>query len=135
MMIVHETLAEIYGCTPLLQDGEVLKRIAREAVVAQGATVVGASEVHYVPHGLTIALFLAESHIILTTWPELDLLLVDVMLCNPAMDCTRVLDRIQQAVAPEGNRVDHHVPRALVRTPHAVTARPHAVEPAVMERG
>ncbi len=134
-MIVHETLAEIYGCTPLLQEGEVLKRIAREAVVAQGATVVGASEVHYVPHGLTIALFLAESHIILTTWPELDLLLVDVMLCNPAMDCRRVLDRIQQAVAPEGSRVDHHVPRTLARAPHMATTWPQIEEPAVLERG
>lgn len=134
-MIVHETLAEMYGCTRLLDDGETLQRIAREAVVSEGATVVGASEVHYVPHGLTIALFLAESHIILTTWPELDLLLVDVMLCNPAMDCRRVLDRIQQAVAPEGSRVDHHVPRALARTAHMATALPPAPQVAVIERG
>ena len=135
-MIVHETLAEIYGCTRLLDDGETLKRIAREAVVSEGATVVGASEVHYVPHGLTIALFLAESHIILTTWPELDLLLVDVMLCNPAMDCCRVLDRIQEAVAPQGSRIDHHVPRALAHAPSASIARPHVAEAAaVRERG
>ena len=134
-MIVHETLAEVYGCTGLLEDGEALKRIAREAVVSQGATVVGASEVHYVPHGLTIALFLAESHIILTTWPELDLLLVDVMLCNPAMDCCRVLDRIQEAVAPQGSRVDHHVPRALARTPHAATTWPHAPQAAAVQLG
>ncbi len=127
-MIVHETLAELYGCNRLLDDGEALARIACDAVVAEGATVVGQSEVHYVPHGLTIALFLAESHILLTTWPELDLLLVDVMLCNPQMQCARVLDRIQQAVAPAGRRIDHAVPRALSRSP-AVPAP--ALRPAV----
>ena len=41
-----------------------------------GATVVGESTVRYVPHGLTIAVFLAESHIVLTTWPEHRLLLI-----------------------------------------------------------
>ncbi len=40
----------------------------------------------YVPHGVTAVVILAESHIILSTWPEHHLTLVDVLLCNERMD-------------------------------------------------
>ena len=43
----------------------------------------------FVPHGVTAVLVLAESHILVSTWPEHRLALVDILLCNEAMDPAR----------------------------------------------
>lgn len=116
-MVITQVLAEFYGCTPALDDEALLTAAAREAVLAVGATVVGKAEARYVPHGLTVALFLAESHIVLTTWPEYRLLMADVLLCNPEMDCYGILDRLRRTVCPSGLVATHEVRRAIGRWP------------------
>ena len=128
-MIISEMLAEFYGCADALEHEAALTDAARAAVLAEGATILGTADVRYVPHGLTIGLFLAESHIVLTTWPEYRLLLVNVMLCNPAMDGRRVLDQLQKAVCPNGVRVFHEVKRAIGAGPEpwpAAVSRRHS---------
>jgi S-adenosylmethionine decarboxylase len=73
--------------------------------------------VRYVPHGLTIAVFLGESHIVLTTWPEYRLLLVDILLCNPDMDPRTVVEQIREQICPEGKIIVHEVPRRIAVHP------------------
>jgi S-adenosylmethionine decarboxylase len=90
---------------------------AMAAASAVGATVVGESTVRYVPHGLTIAVFLAESHIVLTTWPEHRLLLIDTLLCNPDMDADVAIDAIVQRLCPKGEVVRSRVPRRIADRP------------------
>jgi hypothetical protein len=79
-MLMTQVLADCYGCEASIEDADALMAAAMAAASAVGATVVGESTVRYVPHGLTIAVFLAESHIVLTTWPEHRLLLIDTLL-------------------------------------------------------
>lgn len=112
-MLITHTLAELYGCVPEIEDEAVLAAAARAAVQAVGATIIGEYEVRYVPHGLTVALFLAESHIVLTTWPEYRLVLLDVLLCNPTMDFNRVVAEIKQRICPTGDMILHEVPRKV----------------------
>ena len=69
-MLMTQVLADCYGCEASIEDADALMAAAMAAAEAVGATVVGESTVRYVPHGLTIAVFLAESHIVLTTWPD-----------------------------------------------------------------
>ena len=69
-MLMIQVLADAYRCEAAIEDAEALMAAAIAGAAAVGATVVGESTVRYVPHGLTIAVFLAESHIVLTTWPE-----------------------------------------------------------------
>ena len=64
-------------------------------------------------HGLTIALFLAESHIVLTTWPEFRLLLADVLLCNETMDFRRAVRILKDEFCPSGHMTTHEVPRLI----------------------
>jgi S-adenosylmethionine decarboxylase len=112
-MLMIQVLADIYDCPDLINDAELLAEAAKTAARAVGATIVGEYEVRYVPHGLTIAVFLGESHIVLTTWPEYRLLLVDILLCNPEMDPQKVIALIKQAVSPEGKMILHEVPRRV----------------------
>lgn len=116
MMMTH-VLVELYGCSPSIEDEGELAAAARAAAAEVGATVIGNYEVRYVPHGLTVAVFLAESHIVLTTWPEFSLTLVDVLLCNPAMDHNKVVASIKRRICPDGQMVVHEVPRRIAATP------------------
>src|SRR3954453_18437596 len=83
LMLMTQVLADLYRCDPVMDDPGALVTAARTAAESVGATIVGEYEVRYVPHGLTVAVFLSESHIVLTTWPEHRLTLVDILLCNP----------------------------------------------------
>ena len=116
-MLMIQVLADIYDCPEIINDAEALANAAKTAAQAVGATIVGEYEVRYVPHGLTIAVFLGKSHIVLTTWPEYRLLLVDILLCNPEMDPKTVIALIKQAVCPDGQMVLQEVPRRVAAKP------------------
>ena len=112
-MLMTSLLAELYNCLPLIEDESALAAAACEAAESVGATVIGNYHVRYVPHGLTIAVFLAESHITLTTWPEFRLVLLDVLLCNPEMDHNLVTAEIKSRICPDGPMIIHEVPRKI----------------------
>jgi S-adenosylmethionine decarboxylase len=120
-MLITQVLAELYGCSSRIEDAAALVEAARASAESVGATVVGEITVRYVPHGLTVAVFLAESHIVLTTWPEHRLLLVDVLLCNPQMEHRRVIEALRVRLCPEGRTLLHDVPRHVAAEPPAAT--------------
>jgi len=116
-MVISQVLAELYDCTPLIGDERKLIEAAKASARRVGATVVGEYAVSYVPHGFTVSVFLAESHIVLTTWPEFRLALVDVLLCNASMNPHLVLDTIKESLCPSGVAVVHEVPRKIHSEP------------------
>ena len=116
-MLISQVLAELYDCTPLIGDEHKLIEVAKASARSVGATVVGEYAVSYVPHGFTVSVFLAESHIVLTTWPEFRLVLVDVLLCNASMNPHLVLDKIKESLCPSGVAVVHEVPRKIHSEP------------------
>lgn len=112
-----QLLADMYGASPLIEDEGAVVAAAKAGAGIVGATVVGEISVRYVPHGLTVAVFLAESHLVLTTWPEFRLLMVDVLLCNPTMDHHRVVDEIARRLCPNGEVIRHDVARVIAAAP------------------
>jgi S-adenosylmethionine decarboxylase len=116
-MLMTQILADLYGCGPVMEDGAALAAAAKEAAQAVGAKIVGEYEIRYVPHGLTVIVFLGESHILLTTWPEYGLTLLDILLCNPEMDPGAVAATIKDRICPNGRMVVHQVPRRINSTP------------------
>ena len=116
-MLMTHILAELYECPDVIHDAKALAEAAKSAAQSVGATIVGEYEVRYVPHGLTIAIFLGESHIVLTTWPEYRLLLVDILLCNPEMDPRKVADQIKAQICPDGQMAVHETPRRIAAQP------------------
>jgi S-adenosylmethionine decarboxylase len=116
-MLMTQLLVDFYKCTPVIENAAALAEAEKVAAQAVGATVVGEYEVRYVPHGLTVAVFLAESHIVITTWPEYRLALLDVLLCNPQMDVNVVVAQIKERICPDGQIVVHEIARDLAESP------------------
>lgn len=89
-------------CDVAIEDDVKLLEAGISAAKAVGATIIGEHAQRYVPHGITLILFLAESHIMLTTWPEYRMVLADILLCNPQMDENRAIDEIARRLCPDG---------------------------------
>ena len=100
-MEIRQLLVEARGCRADLNDADGLLAVLREAASSVGAREVGATEVRFVPHGVTAVIVLAESHLLLSTWPEYGLALVDVLLCNPGMDPENVWGVLEEHLRPE----------------------------------
>src|ERR1700759_3499916 len=116
-MLMTQVLADCYACEASIEHADALRAAETAAAAAVGATVIGEATVRYVPHGLTVAVFLAESHIVLTTWPEHRLLLIDTLLCNPEMDPDVAVDAIVRRLCPSGEVVRQRIPRRIADRP------------------
>jgi S-adenosylmethionine decarboxylase len=103
-MNITELLVEAYGCEGPLNDGEVLCDALRAAAQAVGATVVREATHAYAPHGITAMIFLAESHLLVTTWPEHRYVVAEIFLCNPSMDPATAWRAIADVVRPRDAR-------------------------------
>ena len=122
-MLMTQVLADAYHCEASIEDGEALMAAALAAAAAVGATVIGETTIRYVPHGLTVAVFLAESHLVLTTWPEHRLLLIDTLLCNPEMDPDIAVDEIVRRLCPAGEVVRQRILRRIADWPDDTAAK------------
>jgi S-adenosylmethionine decarboxylase len=97
-IIIPHLLVDAFECDGPLNDLEVIGAAMLAGADAVSAKVVGQAECRYVPHGVTAVLFLAESHILVSTWPENKTALIDVMLCNDDMDPVVVADVVLNAL-------------------------------------
>ena len=82
-------------CTPQspVADVERLTGIAVDAVAAGGGHVLDTSHVIFPNGAITLVLILAESHLSIHTWPEENLIAVDLFSCG-AIDGQRVIDEL-----------------------------------------
>ncbi|MCP4871975.1 MAG: adenosylmethionine decarboxylase [Proteobacteria bacterium] len=101
-MKIRHLLADLHGCTaPLLDDVDALLGLLRAAAANVGAHEYGRTTARYVPHGVTAVLILAESHMIVSTWPEHRLALVEILLCNEDMDPEEAFGAIREGLVPD----------------------------------
>lgn len=101
-MQIRQAMAELRGCSRIIENEDTLYRACEEGAREVGAKIIGRGAGYYQPHGYTVIIFLAESHILITTWPEYDLALVDVLLCNPDMDPGVVIAKVKEILCPDG---------------------------------
>lgn len=99
-MNVRQLLVDARDCEGPLDDAEALLAALRDAAAAVGAREHGATQARFVPHGVTAIVILAESHLLISTWPEHRLALVDILLCNDAMDPTVAWSHLATILRP-----------------------------------
>lgn len=105
-------LAEFHACAGddrLLRETDRLAELCRRACSEAGLTVVAAAFHQFPAAGATGALVLAESHLAIHTWPELDAVTLDLYVCNHSQD-----NRAAAAAAYEILRAAFQ-PRRIVR--------------------
>ncbi len=86
----HEAITQLnidcYGCKGDLNDKDRIIQIAERAATQAGAIVLGKSSVSYPGRGITAVIFLAESHILVSTYPEYRYAIVEIFMCNSHTD-------------------------------------------------
>jgi S-adenosylmethionine decarboxylase len=87
-----------FGPDSPVTDAAVLQGLATAAVNAGGGHVLDASHVLFPNGAITLVLILAESHLSIHTWPEEDLVAIDLFSCG-AIDGQAVLDQLVGALA------------------------------------
>lgn len=93
-------ILEVYGCSyEKLNDLEGLRRVMIEAAKRAGCRIIGVFEHKFTPHGVTIVVAVAESHISIHTWPELGYAAIDVFTCGDA-DCDLIRDMLLEFLQP-----------------------------------
>jgi len=106
--------ADLHACraeAAVMRDVDALRTLCLAAVQDAGLQPV-AQVFHVFPEaaGVTGVVLLAESHLAVHTWPELDAVTLDVYVCNYGQDnsakAQRLLDALLTAFAPA--RVERH---------------------------
>jgi S-adenosylmethionine decarboxylase len=125
MQGLHLT-ADLRGCAvgrPEMTDTASLRSCCLAAVARSGLTAVGelfhrfvpasASAHEGTPSGITGVVLLAESHLAVHTWPELEAATLDVYVCNLGADNSArahaLMEALLEAFAPA--RVERHAHR------------------------
>lgn len=100
-MLIRQLFIDARRCKGKLNDKEQLTAAMQRGIDRVGAQVVGDCIQTFVPHGVTVVFILAESHFIVSTWPEYDYATVDILLCNEAMDPLLVWQELREILEPE----------------------------------
>jgi len=82
-------LAEFHACKGdrrLLLEAEPLAALCRRVCKGAGLEVVAEAFHQFAGAGATGALVLAESHLAIHTWPELESVTLDLYVCNYSQD-------------------------------------------------
>lgn len=83
--MIH-AIYDMTGCDLAELSGEQLMTAMRDTAELLGCTVHTQLIEPFQPHGVTCVLVLAESHILVSTWPEKGLAHLDVFTCRADVD-------------------------------------------------
>ena len=123
MQGLHLT-ADLRGCAagrPMMTDTAALRILCLDAVAGAGFTAVGelfhrfvpAPGQEHAPSGVTGVVLLAESHLAVHTWPELEAATLDVYVCNLGADNSArahsLMDALVAAFSPAS--IERHAHR------------------------
>ncbi|AXF24431.1 adenosylmethionine decarboxylase [Burkholderia pyrrocinia] len=88
-------LCELSDCDEsLLADYSYVKKACEMAALDGGASIIVSNGHKFSPQGVSVLLFLAESHLSIHTWPEHKYAAVDVYMCGAAASPHRAIDRL-----------------------------------------
>jgi S-adenosylmethionine decarboxylase proenzyme len=93
--------ADLQGCAPrqpALRDAEALRELCLRHVARAGLHAVNSLFHPFDGAGITGVVLLAESHVAVHTWPELEAVTLDVYVCNVSADNTPAAERLMASL-------------------------------------
>ncbi len=112
--VTNFLVLEAFGCGADLSDHAALARGMRRCAEVMDAMPVGDVRQAYTGGGLTLVLMLAESHILISTWPEARYAVAEVFFFNPASKVDSTLPVLTGLLLP--SRTEVH--RMALSVPH-----------------
>lgn len=112
-MKITELIIDAYGCdSNALNDEKFLLTALRKSAKAVNAKIRRENVYKYNQQGVSIVLFLAETHITIFTWPEFRYATIGIFLCNEKMDPLKAWHVIKEKIKPQKaklRRIPHFV--------------------------
>lgn len=97
---LRRRIVEAHGCTGSLDDADALLEAMREGAVRAGAEPRQGTREPFLPHGVTCVLVLAESHVVVSTWPEHRFAAIDACVCGAGVDLEALAAPVLALLAP-----------------------------------
>ena len=92
----RQLLVELHGCSATtLDDVASIEALLLRAADDAGATVVSRSFHRFAPHGISGMLLIAESHLVVHTWPEHQYCAFDIFTCGTTLDAEAAIDTVR----------------------------------------
>ena len=91
---------ELWGCSNL-NSPEIVEQALRDIVAAVDVTLLDLKIYPFEPMGVTGAAMLAESHIMIHTWPEHGYAAIDVFTCGKERDFEGAIEAVREHFTPE----------------------------------
>lgn len=88
-------------CRGRLDDAASIKDAMLLGCRQAGAHLRQQAAEQFLPHGVTVAMILAESHFVVSTWPEHGFVTLDAAVCDPQLDLQALVQPIVHLLQPE----------------------------------
>jgi len=89
----------------IIEDPKKIKRILTEAVKKSNNTPLEIAIHKFSPQGITGVVLLAESHVALHSWPEINYLAIDIFTCGTKAIPHKALEHFKKVFQPKKVRV------------------------------
>lgn len=121
MHVGTHIIADLYGVdSALIAKQESVRPIIEDVVKKAGLTIVGRIYKQFEPEGVTGILLIAESHLSLHTWPEYNLVNLEIFTCGEKELADRAFNIFLEYFQPITiNRQE--LKRGVIHEPHPVT--------------
>ena len=99
-------LLELKDCDKeVINDLSFLKGIMLTAAGEAGATVLGESFHQFNPHGVSGVVIIAESHLVIHTWPEYGYAAVDIFTCGDTVQPGRAAEMLIRKLGAKNHSI------------------------------
>lgn len=105
VIVGKHIIAELYGVDPdLIAREEKVKEIVEEVVDGAELNKVGSIYKQFDPYGVTAVVLISESHVSLHTWPEYELVNLDIFTCGDPRKAEKAFKLFLEKFKPESYR-------------------------------
>ena len=105
MIVGKHIIAELYGVNrELISKESTVKQIIEEVVEESGLTKVGSVYKQFNPHGVTGIVLISESHVSVHTWPEYELVNLDIFTCGDTDKAEKAFELFLKKFNPKSFR-------------------------------
>lgn len=104
-MKVRQMNIDCYGCKCDLNSAKILD-VLKLAAQKCGAKIIGTAMQEYPEYGITTVVFLAESHILASTYPDTNFAVVEIFLCDDKMNYDLCWEEIKNYLKPESVKIN-----------------------------
>lgn len=101
-------LLDLWGVTQKVTELNFVEDVLRKAAIACGATILEVKLHSFGENsGLTGVAILAESHITIHTWPEIDFCAIDIFMCGKC-DASNAVEPLKKMLQPSKVEMTEH---------------------------